>query len=198
MRLPIVIVRILVAALLAAPAASASRSDPEAGEQASALRFVATGAGVRAGEARAWLQGLRMPLPPGPVRLTAGCELPYAVGCMEWTEPYPTVGLTRRATRETLVHELGHVFDMLVLAPLGLRERFAEIDGRPWETPASEERFAQAYAVCALRRWLPAPVASSYHDFRLTPRQFTASCLLIKEAHRLRQGDPGGADVPPG
>jgi len=101
---------------------------------------------------------------------------------MAWETPAVITFANRRELRRSYWHELGHVFDMQVLAPSGLRPAFAAIDGRPWTTPASEERFAQAYALCAHNKILRRPYKSEYHAFSLTPRQFLRVCRLIRGA----------------
>lgn len=130
-----------------------------------------------------WMDGLYVPLPPGEIRLRVGpgvCTNPLNAGCMEWTTP-PTIGLTI-ATRSVFVHELGHVFDMVVLAKLGWRDRFAAIDGFPWQTPRSEERFADAYRLCAFNRELRNTIIRTSYGWEATPEKHQAVCTLIWEA----------------
>lgn len=84
--------------------------------------------------------------------------------------------------RSVFVHELGHVFDMVVLAKLGWRDRFAAIDGSPWQTPRSEERFADAYRICAFNRELKDTTIRTSYGWEATPEKHQAVCALIWEA----------------
>ena len=130
-----------------------------------------------------WAEQMFVPGPPGEIDLDFRCEQ-FAAGCMDWTRPYATIGLSDpKGERATLAHELGHVFDYYVLAQLSWRDRFAAIDGRPWTTPASEERFAQTYALCAFNRRIRMTVSSEAYGWRLTPTQFSAACELIRAAY---------------
>jgi len=102
----------------------------------------------------------------------------YAQACYDWdtnTATFSNVAELRRS----FYHEQGHAFDR---AHPELRQAFARIDRRPWTTPASEERFAQAYALCAQNRVLRKVFTSAYHAFRWTPAQHTATCNLIRGA----------------
>lgn len=80
------------------------------------------------------------------------------------------------------MHEMGHVFDAEVMEPGGWRDDFALIDGRPWTTPASEERFTQWYALCAFNRKLKRTFTSNYFAFRATPAKHLRVCDLIRKA----------------
>lgn len=139
------------------------------------------------------LTHFEVPSPPGYVDFAYGeCTGISGSGCMFW-QPWGARVRIRphfAADPKTFAHELGHVFDMYVLATTGMRPRFAQIDGRPWRTPASEERFAQAYELCAHRTQLQATVTSSYYSFSLTPNQFSATCQLIRTAYAAWLADP--------
>jgi hypothetical protein len=131
-----------------------------------------------------WLSSFAVPAPPGYVDFGIGrCANPLEIGCMEWTNPIATVRIERsdRLDRTTFAHEMGHVFDFYVLAQVGWRDRFAALTGKPWRTPFTEEYFADAYALCALRPHLQRPVTTGY-GFRVTPRLHTRICSLIREA----------------
>lgn len=125
-----------------------------------------------------------VPLPPGPVVIERG-GCPHGdvlLTCTKWESPPRILFPDPAAVRRSLLHELGHAYDQQVLAPSGLRPDFATIDGRPWVTPASEERFAQAYALCARNRRLTHVVTSNYYGFRATPSQHQRTCALIHRA----------------
>jgi hypothetical protein len=134
-----------------------------------------------------------VPAPPGYIDFAYGeCAGIGGSGCMFWRPWGATVRIRPRfaADSKTFAHELGHVFDMYVLATTGMRPRFAQIDGHPWKTPASEERFAQAYELCAHRRQLEATVRSAYYGFSLSPSQFSATCQLIRVSYAAWLDNP--------
>jgi len=117
-------------------------------------------------------------LPAPAMRVEKGDCPGYLTTCYDWqtgVATFANVGELRRS----FYHEQGHAFDR---AHTGLRAAFARIDRRPWTTPASEERFAQAYALCAQNRVLRKVFTSAYHAFRWTPAQHTATCHLIRGA----------------
>lgn len=129
---------------------------------------------------------MNVPLPPIPmvVQYDPSCYSACPVG---WAAPGLPMTVRFHDAAEykrSWLHEEGHDFDRQVLAPKGLRDVFAKIDGRPWTTPASEERFAQWYRLCALNRVLKRVVTSSYFAFRATPAQHLKVCQLIRDAVR--------------
>jgi hypothetical protein len=130
-----------------------------------------------------WADQMLVPGPPGRVQLRVSiCRHEFA-GCMEWTRPLATIGLARYGrTRQVLYHELGHVFDYYVLKPVGFRQRFQGIEGQPWETPRSEEAFADLYSECATRRDLKRGPITTGHGLRLTRQRFRAGCAFIRDA----------------
>ena len=139
------------------------------------------------------LAHFEVPSPPGYVDFAYGeCAGISFSGCMFWQPWGARVRIPPRfaADMKTFAHELGHVFDMYVLSTTGMRPRFAQIDGRPWKTPASEERFAQAYELCAHRPQLQKTVTSTYYSLSLTLNQFLATCKLIRNAYAVWLGDP--------
>lgn len=84
---------------------------------------------------------------------------PRAAGCFD--EATNTVFVAERGDRETLAHELGHVFDRAKLTDRDHRwfARIVGMAGRAWQRPAApgeearespEERFADLYAACTL------------------------------------------------
>ncbi len=144
-----------------------------------------------------WLVSFAVPAPPGYVDFGIGpCSDPLEMGCMTWTHPIATVRIVRpyRLDRMTFAHEMGHVFDMYVLAPIGYRDRLAALEGFAWQTPRSEEYFADAYALCALHRRLARPVTTGY-GFRITPALHLRICSLVRDAFARWQSAPP-ADAP--
>jgi hypothetical protein len=132
-----------------------------------------------------WLSTFAVPGPPGYVDFAVGgCVDQLDLGCMTWTRPMAVVRITRadRGDEFTFAHELGHVFDFYVLDAIGWRPRFAELEGFRWQTPKSEEYFADSYALCALHRRLARTVVTGY-GFRVTPVRHQQICALIREAY---------------
>ncbi len=132
-----------------------------------------------------WLSTFAVPGPPGYVDFgVGGCVDSLDLGCMTWQRPMAVVRITRadRLDKVTFAHELGHVFDFYVLDPLGWRPRFAALEGFRWQTPKSEEFFADAYAQCALLRRLGHTVITGY-GFRVSPALHQQICMLIRDAY---------------
>jgi hypothetical protein len=132
-----------------------------------------------------WLASFAVPAPPGYVDFGIGpCASRLELGCMEWTNPIATVRIQRsdRLDRTTFAHEMGHVFDYYVLDQVGWRPRFAALEGFAWQTPRSEEYFADSYALCALHPRLQRAVTTDY-GFHVTPRLHARICGLIRDAY---------------
>ena len=136
---------------------------------------------------QSWADRALVPTPPGLVTLhLAPCPTAAsAAGCV--LRGRPEVFLAPGAQdRKTLLHELGHVFDQSVLTD-PLRRTFQSVLRRPgvWAGAASvdpaEERFAEAYALCAQRRRL-SQVHFGMYDYTSTPRQHARTCALIRRA----------------
>jgi len=140
-----------------------------------------------------WLSSFAVPAPPGYIDFGIGrCANPLEVGCMSWLRPIAVVRIDRsdRLDRFTFAHEMGHVFDFYVLDQIGWRPRFAALEGFSWQTPRSEEYFADSYALCALRRRLKRTVTTDY-GFRVTPSLHQRICALIHSAYAQWQVSPG-------
>jgi hypothetical protein len=178
------IVVVLALALLVAAAAA----------QARAPRFVDAGGRTMHGRYASWLRAARIPLAPGRLQLVIGsCPgHPQLEACVISRNPR-RVYITRRARlpRMVLYHELGHVYDMLVLHGAERSEfrRLLHIGHRGWfrgSVPPAE-LFADAYARCA--RYGPnhsggrfANPTRSVYGYRPTLRQHRAVCRLIARA----------------
>jgi hypothetical protein len=130
-----------------------------------------------------------VPAPPGYVDFSFGHCAMSAWGCMYWTQDHATVRLTAKGRTDPFIfaHEMGHVFDMYVLAPTHFRARFSALLGeKEWVTPHSEEYFADTYAFCALHRHLSGTWTTGY-GLKLTPRLHDQSCRLIQAAYTAWQ-----------
>jgi hypothetical protein len=144
-----------------------------------------------------WLAHFAVPGPPGYVDFGIGsCASNFEIGCMDWTHPVATVRIVRsdRLDQFTFAHEIGHVFDEYVLNAIGWRDRFATLEGFPWQTPKSEEYFADSYALCALDRRLRHAVTTGY-GFHVTPALHQQICGLIRAASAEWLANPP-ADAP--
>lgn len=82
----------------------------------------------------------------------------------------------------TTLHEVGHIFDYVVMTETS-RNLFIKIlhETHPWRSGANSpnEKFAEAYALCSLKKKIKKPVIEGY-DLHLTPKQFTQTCKMIR------------------
>jgi hypothetical protein len=109
---------------------------------------------------------------------------------MDWVEPVAVVHITRRGMNaRTFAHEVGHVFDMYVLGPTGGRETFAAIIGETWSSPATSEKFADAYALCAVHARISGTWRTSY-GLRLNTATHAQVCSLIRDSYARWLADP--------
>jgi hypothetical protein len=159
----------------------------------------ATGGGVRlvtpagkpaAKRYRDWVAASLVPTAPGRVtlRLTGCPALPKAAGCVY--SRHPRVVYLRRGVHDgqgVLLHELGHVFDLLVLSNRD-RGRFRHIMGAPasrrwWSgrTPLAEW-FAEGYSWCARYARIASLERYAIYHYRPTARQHREVCALIRDA----------------
>src|SRR5215208_3898491 len=110
------------------------------------------------GKLHTWMHQAKVPLVRGRVRIRRGpCPgHPNLVGCVFSERPRTLyLGWNARDLRTVLYHELGHVFDQLVLNSRE-RRQFKRIIGilrAGWARGAlpPEEWFADGYARCAFR-----------------------------------------------
>jgi hypothetical protein len=117
-------------------------------------------------------------------------KAPTAAGCVITKHPrviYVKRGL--RNPRGIMLHELGHVYDMLVMSDRD-RDRFRRIMRQPasrqwWigGTPLAEW-FAEAYSWCARYAHIVSIKRYALYRYRPTPTQHTRACALIKSAAR--------------
>ena len=135
------------------------------------------------------------------VRLTGCPALPRAAGCV--ITDRPTVVYLRtdvRHPRAVMLHELGHVYDLMVLANND-RGAFRRIMRRPralwWsgKVPLAEW-FAEAYSWCARHARIVSVARYAIYGYNPTPAQHRETCSLIRRAARDRK-PPAAAPAPP-
>jgi hypothetical protein len=132
-----------------------------------------------------WVDKAGVPTPPGAVNLVlSGCPVGAEPGCIVHGAQ-PTIYLGREVQdRQTLLHEVGHAFDATVLTD-AYRAAFSGLvgDRRAWRSPPNSphEKFAEAYALCALKPKLRRTHTAAY-ALRVTPRLHKRVCALIRRA----------------
>jgi hypothetical protein len=194
---------LLLVALLAGtvPVSDALAAAPARG----AVKLLLPGGKPLAGRWQGWADGSRMPTVSGRVRVRlARCPaLPKAAGCV-YTKRPRTIWIRPGAgdPKGTLLHELGHVFDLLVLSNRD-RAKAKRIFGVPtrrswWSgrRPAAEW-FAEGYSWCAryarivsLRRY------ATYH-YRPTAAEHARLCRLIARVAADKKPAAPAPSTPP-
>jgi hypothetical protein len=154
---------------------------------ASAATTLATPDGtLRPQPYQGWVDGSLMPTPDGTVTLSLdGCG--GGLSCAP--EGERSILLSPDwASRQVVLHELGHVFDDTM--PAWARTRFQTImrKGGAWAststaTPANEQ-FAEAYSLCARHSSIRERYDGGYH-YSPTPAQHRAVCSVIRQAAGL-------------
>jgi hypothetical protein len=169
----IVVCAVLLAGLLVPAAAPATTLETDGGA-------------TRPQPFQSWVDRAAVPTPPGLVRLSlAACPGGPAWGaaCASPADRAIHLGSEGRDP-VTLLHELGHLFDELVLDDTD-RAAFQALLGRrgPWFGPAASdppnERFAEAYALCARYPRLRATRLGMY-AYIATPRRHARVCRLVR------------------
>jgi hypothetical protein len=161
-------------------------------------RVIDAGGSTLQGPYADWIRRARVPGIGGRISVrTTGCPRhPALVACVVTNRPR-TIWLRpdHARNRRLFLHELGHVFDLNVLARrdrLDFR-RIHRLGSRRWYNglrPPSEW-FAEGYADCAARRTIRARPAPSGYDYSPTPRRHRATCELIdRAAARARPDRP--------
>jgi hypothetical protein len=123
---------------------------------------------------------------PGAPSWAAACSLPLQ----------HQIWLTSEGRQSSVFfHELGHVFDWLVMTD-SVRARFAALIRRPgewnWTTTNRNppvEQFAEAYSMCARHRTIRA-VAYGNYDYTPTPARHRRACALLRSAARHPAAHP--------
>jgi hypothetical protein len=137
------------------------------------------------------------------IRLRRCPDLPRAAGCVYTKRPRqiwlrPGSGDARGA----LLHELGHVFDLLILSNrdrAAVKRIFHRPQRRPWwrgKVPVAEH-FAEGYSWCA--RYARIRSLRGYASYRYdpTPDQHRKLCALIRRAASDRTPPQPAPDAPP-
>jgi len=132
---------------------------------------------------------LQRGLCPGAPSWAAGCALPLQ----------RQIWLSAEGLQPSIFfHELGHVFDWLVMTD-AMRARFAKLIHRPgeWNWTATNrnppvEQFAEAYSICARHRKIRAVTYGNY-DYTPTPALHGRACALIRSAARHPASRPAPA-----
>jgi hypothetical protein len=133
-----------------------------------------------------WVDGARVPTPPGVVTLHLGtCSDDELIACAPGSEAAIAVA-PEWLSRHVVLHELGHLFDDAM--PQSARDAFRALvhrGGAAWDGPAEtnppDEQFAEAYALCARRRRLRRRYFAGYH-YAPTPGLHRRVCAMIREA----------------
>jgi hypothetical protein len=186
-----------VVAALVAPAAVAGPAQAK-------VKLVTPGGKSLEGRWQSWADASRVPTVRGrvTVRRKACPALPKAAGCVYPRKPRvvwlrPGAGDPHGA----LLHELGHVFDLLVMNGAD-RAKVKRIFDRParrawWRgrRPLAEW-FAEGYSWCARYRRISSLRRYASYGYDPTSRQHTRLCAVIRQAAADRR-PPAPAPAPP-
>lgn len=147
-----------------------------------------------------WASLSLMPVPPVVEANVGSCpEIPEAFGCAYRTSMWIKDVDDDRQNRRTTFHELGHLFDQQVMTYRArMVFRLLVRDERKWrvsnEPDSPNERFAEAYASCAMSARGPWYVYlpenpddyEAYYDFQSNKRVRRAICNLIEATAKGR------------
>jgi hypothetical protein len=156
------------------------------------------------GKLHSWMHQAKVPLVHGRVRIKRGpCPMhPDFVGCVFSARPRTIyLGWNARDLRAVLYHELGHVFDHLVLNSRERRQfkRIIGVQGAGWSRgrlPAAEW-FADGYAECAVRPRVRRRAGRTAYGYAPTTRQHARVCRLIRRAAKPHGRRPQRPRNPP-
>jgi hypothetical protein len=178
-----------------------------AGPAQARVRLAKPGGKPLPGRWQSWADASLVPTVRGRVTLRlARCPaLPKAAGCVYLERPR-TVWLRPGAgdPHGALLHELGHVFDLLVMgnADRARVKRILRRPGRrPWwrgRTPVAE-LFAEGYSWCARYRRIASLRRYASYGYDPTPEQHRRLCRVIRHAatdHAPPSSAPGPAVTP--
>ena len=152
---------------------------------ARAVTLVTTTGAPLGGHLQAIVDGSRVPTAPGIVVVDlAPCPGSAYEAC--WDPAGLHVPIGRGVdVRWTLMHELGHVFDDRVLTGVDRAafKRVIRYSGA-WTTGAEPagERFAEAYAGCAIYSRAPYGGLEGEYGYTAGPQTFARACGLIRRA----------------
>ena len=192
--------RLICLAAVAACAVGAGVPEPDSAQARTLTAVSKSGKRLR-GPYQRWIDRAKVPTVSGRVRVVlSGCPgRPRNAGCVV-TRRLRTVYMKRSVSnpRNTLYHELGHLFDFRLMSR-GERRLYKRLIGqrrRAWFGGVNPpgEQFAEAYALCASRRRI-ARVARGHYGFRTSPRRHRATCGLIRRAAG-RKGRPRPPKAP--
>jgi hypothetical protein len=165
---------------------------------ARAVTLVTPDGAALGGHLQAVADGSRVPTAPGTVVVDLSpCPGTAYQGC--WTPEGLHIPTARGVdVRWTLMHELGHVFDERILrgADRAAFKRVIRYSGA-WATGAEPagERFAEAYAGCAIYAGAPYGGLDAEYGYSAGPETFARVCALIRRA--AARYHPPYANQPP-
>jgi hypothetical protein len=169
-----------------------------------AVKLVGQAGRPLSGRWQSWAAASRMPTPRGRITLRlARCPaMPRAAGCVYTRHPR-TIWLRESAgdPRGTLLHELGHTYDLLVLSNRDRAgvSRILHRSRRAWwkgRIPTAEW-FAEGYSWCARYAKIKSLRRYASYRYRPTAAQHRQLCRLIVRAARDRHPAQPAPSSPP-
>lgn len=169
-----------------------------------AVKLVARGGSPVPGRWQDWADGSRMPTPKGRIklRLQRCPAMPRAAGCVYTRRPR-TIWLRLGAgdPRGTLLHELGHTYDLLVLSnhDRAVVSRILHRSRRAWwkgRIPTAEW-FAEGYSWCARYARIKSLRRYASYRYRPTAAQHRRLCQAIVDAARDKRAPQPAPAAPP-
>jgi hypothetical protein len=168
------------------------------------VKLVTARGGVLPGRWQSWADASRMPTPKGRMRVRfQRCPaLPHAAGCVYTRRPrtiYLRVG--GGDPRGTILHELGHTYDLLVLSNRDRRavSRIFHRSRRAWwkgHIPTAEW-FAEGYSWCARYARIRSLRRYASYQYRPTAAQHRRLCAVIRRAAGDRHPAQPAPSAPP-
>jgi hypothetical protein len=159
------------------------------------------GAALR-GSWQSWADAALVPTVTGQVtvRLTGCPGYPRSAGCV-FTGAPRVIYLKRKLDhpRSTLLHELGHVYDLTVLnnSDRGRFRRIMRSHAKWWTSrPPLAERFAEGYSWCARYARIASIRRYALYGYHPTAKQHRRVCALITRAARDRTPPAPPAESP--
>lgn len=198
------LVSLIAAAVLGVWALGAGAGAARTTAARGAVKLVTVHGAKLPGRWQEWADASRMPTPKGRIRVRfARCPaLPRAAGCVYTRHPR-TIWLRLGAgdPRGTILHELGHTFDLLVLSNRD-RRKVSRIFHRPrrawWKGKIpTAEWFAEGYSWCA--RYARIASLRRYASYRYRPSaaQHRKLCAAIRTAAADRHAAQPAPSAPP-
>lgn len=156
------------------------------------------------GEMHRWLHNAKVPLVGGRIVIVrSACpSRPLFSACVHARRPR-RIYIRRdvRNVRKVLFHELGHTFDLLVMNNADRRafKKALGIQRRGWYgglIPPGEW-FADAYALCAVRKKITRRPGITHYGYRPSSKRHVRACRVIKRAAASRGKPPQEPKNPP-